>query len=394
MKTFIFSLAQKTIFIKNLLGILLISIFVSSAYSETSSLSLQNGLGLEQPNYANQSIGTGYAGIASTNKSGVSLRNLSRTAFNTVTSLELGINRGLTHFTSNSSSTLLNYANLTNAALVIKVGSWGAITGVYQQRFSSDFEIQTADSSSASQFSRDGEIFEIGTGYALPIHPALSVAVGIYSLSGSVQDVRTTDFNNDLFLTQVDTTTNLYRGSRFNVSTTFRSLYFNFAVSLDFPIFLNNRQSIRFTNQLNNNENTTTNSFTIPLRYTFGGNLKFSKNKNLVLDLGITLWDQKLTQLNQKFFPHIGAGYEYSGSLNPFTKYSKRIGYRFGVGFEQIPNAQANIFRLTGGIRLPVQKEGFVDINLEAGVRSWDDAFNSQEQFIKLHFSFVGITRS
>ncbi len=369
-------------------------ILIGFAYGEFSALSLEKGLSLQQPSYGNRFIGLGHAGIAYVSGSGISFKNPSKLAFNKIASVEAQFNTSFVNLNTNSQSKTFSSSDLSNIGLVIKLGSWGALAGSYQQLFSATYNQTIIDSNlTRSEFLKTGQLFEVGIAYAFDFHPLWSIGIGLYSLSGKIEDHSRRQFNNPLLLIQNDTLSQFFKGTRLNLSSTFRSFDFNIALSGDIPLLFNRKEDLSFPEQRNNSNTTKTQSFQSPLQYTVGINWKLAKNKNFVLDLSVARWDKELTQSNQTLYPQLGFGYENSGNLNPFSPLYQRLLYRFGTGYQQIHNAKANVYRLTAGLGIPIQREGIFDFNTEIGLRQWKNSSNSSEQYLKLFFSFVGFSR-
>ncbi len=97
-----------------------------------------------------------------------------------------------------------------------------------------------------------------------------------------------------------------------------------------------------------------------------------------------------------KNYWRLGGGLEYLDSSRPTDRYSRRVAYRLGAYYAQLPfsyssgNAVDEVF-ITAGLSLPFSmNNGRVDMALEAGKRGNTTVFPYQENILRFSISVMG----
>ncbi len=378
-------------------------IAISSAFiqAETSPLSvLSEGYGLSVSSYNARERAMGEAGMASVNKSGPSLPNPSRTAWNDKTSFAATFDSDIDYLQDTQTSNRTTSFLLPAIAMNFQT-HWPMNIGLfYRQLFHRNYSFTPFDApnpSSIQSIDAEGGLYEIAGTIAYAPMPILSLALGYHFILGRERTIESSVFNgspNNLDLYNGvnligDTLSTRSNGGYPSASVTFRQKQFSLAASGALGATLE-RTLRRTVTGLGTGKDSTTER-ELPWSAAVGGAIKIKPNQTLVADFSWESWQKTAqTVLNPAF--HLGSGYEFQGLGGPYERYFRKVSYRTGLGFERLYLDQTDLYYLTAGAGLPLGRRGnLVDVALKYGHRGSLESSFWTEDFIKLSVTLTGV---
>jgi hypothetical protein len=374
---------------------------LTSIQAETSPLSsLGEGYGLEVSSYTARERAMGEAGMASVNKSGPSLSNPSRTAWNEKTSFSATFESDVDYLQDNSTSNRTSTFLLPEIAMNFQTRIPLNIGVFYRQRFHRNFSYTPLESLSPVSdegLNVEGGLYEVGTTIAYAPIPILSLALGYNYMLGRERNIKTIEFtenagNVDLFngknLTG-DTISIRGNGGYPSASMTFRQKNYSFAASASMAATLERTLSRAITGM--GSDQNSKDERDIPWSFMVGGAYKMRPNQTLVADFSWQSWEESQAhQLNPAY--HLGAGYEYQGAAGPYERYYRKVAYRGGAGYDRVYLDKADLFYVTAGAGLPLGKRGnLLDFAMKYGHRESLENSLWSEDFVKLSVTLTGV---
>lgn len=374
---------------------------IALVHAETSPLSiLDEGYGIEVSSYNARERAMGEAGMASVNKSGSSLPNPSRTAWNEKTSFSAIFETDIDYLqdksTSNRTSSFLLPALAMNfqTRLPLNIGLF------YRQRYHRNFSytpFSRSNPASIQGLNAEGGLYEVGTNIAFAPMPMLAVAIGYNYMLGRERTIESTKFtsnpdNLDLYNgidLAGDTLSIRGTGGYPSASMTFRQKKFSLGLSATLGATLERTLSRTITGL--GSQQSSTDERELPWSGIMGAAFKFSPNQTLVTDLSWQSWEETSGQLLNPAF-HFGSGYEYQGAPGPYERYFRKVSYRAGLGFERLYLDETDLYYVTTGAGLPLGRRGnLLDLAVKYGHRGSLESGLWSEDFIKLSVTLTGV---
>jgi len=384
-----------------LFPILLGTITIFNGYAETSPLSsIDDGYGIAVSPYTTRERGMGEAGMANVNRSGASLVNPSRTAWNEKTSFAATFESDLDYLqdpvTSNRTTSFVMPMLAMNfqTRMPLNIGLF------YQQRFHRSFSFEPLSASNPDALESidyEGGTYEVGGNIAYAPVNWLSLAVGYHAILGRERTIDKAVFNKNSNNVQTfnavnlegDTTSIRSSGGYPTASMTFRQKKYSVAASASLGTTLDRSFQRSPTGLISAEVNQDYRD--IPWTAAVGGAFKIKSNQTAVADFGWEAWDNaQSAKLNPAF--HLGTGYEFQGSGGPYESYYRKIAYRGGLGFERLYLEETDLYFVSTGLGLPLGRRGnLFDVALKYGHRSDKQNDLWSEDFIKLTVTLTGV---
>jgi hypothetical protein len=373
----------------------------SIASAETSPLSVHSeGYGIEVSPYNARERAMGEAGMASVNRSGPSIPNPSRTAFNEKTSFAATFESDVDFLSDSKTSNRTTSFLLPAIALNFQT-RWPMNIGLlYRQLYNRSFSftpIDPANPAAVESFRVEGGLYEVGATLAYAPMPIFSIALGYHYILGRERTIESVKFDGDPDSTkpyngvnlQGDTLSTSSDGGYPSASLTFRQKTYSLAASGSLGTTLD-RTFSRTVTGLGSSEKFT-DERDLPWTAAVGGSLKLRSNQTVVADFSWESWDNSTSALLNPAF-HVGGGYEYQGSGGPYEPYNRKVTYRGGLGFERLYLQESDLYFLTVGAGLPLGRRGnLLDIAIKYGHRGTVENNLWSEDFIKLSVTMTGV---
>jgi long-chain fatty acid transport protein len=370
-------------------------------HAETSPLSvLSEGYGLSVSSYNARERAMGEAGMASVNKSGPSLPNPSRTAWNEKTSFAATFDSDIDYLQDNQTSNRTTSFLLPAIAMNFQT-RWPLNIGLfYRQLYHRNFSFTpmgTPNPFSVQSFDAEGGLYEVGGTLAYAPMNTLALSLGYHFILGRERTIESSVFNSspqdpDLFNAvnlKGDTLSTRSNGGYPSASMTFRQKHFSLAASGALGTTLERTLRRTVTGLSTGLDSTTERD--LPWSAALGGAFKIRPNQSIVADFAWESWETSAqTALNPAF--RVGTGYEFQGLGGPYERYYRKVTYRSGLGFERLYLDQTDLYFLSVGTGLPLGRRGnLVDIALKYGHRGSLESSFWSEDFIKLSVTLTGV---
>lgn len=383
------------------LCLILSALTASSSWSETSPLSaLPPSFGTPVSNYNARERAMGEAGMASINKSGPSLPNPSRTAFNDKTSFAATFETDLDYLQDNETSNRASSFAIPSIALNFQTQSAINFGVYYGQLFHRNFSytpMVPSNPDAVQSLTFEGGLYEIAGTLAYAPIPMLSIALGYHLLLGRERSIESSVHNANLADSSLRNSVNLEgdtlsirsSGGYPSVSVTLRQKSFSLAASWALGATLDRTYSRSITNLASSQ--TYTDQRDLPWSLAVGGAWKLTGSQTVVGDVAYQAWDDNVSTLLNPAF-HSGVGYEFQGNGGAYETYYRKIAYRGGAGFERLYLDETNVYFLTLGAGLPLGRRGnLFDVALKYGHQGRLENSLGTEDFIKLTVTMTGV---
>jgi long-chain fatty acid transport protein len=379
----------------------LLGLSASLTFAETSPLSiLPEGFGLELNSQNAREKGMGEAGMASVNRTGPSIPNPSRTAFNEKTSFSATFDTDVDWLQDDDGSNRTSTFVIPDIALNFQT-RWRLNLGLYyRQRFQRNFTFRPLvpnDSNAIQSYETEGGLYEFGTSLAWAPKNYLAFALGWNFVLGRERTIQSSSFDqntgSELFDSQSlsgDTLSVRSTGGYPSVSATFRQKTYSLAIAGTLGSTLDRTTTRTITSLTSMEKSTGTRD--LPWSIQVGGAFKPKANQSVVADFTYEGWDDSFSKILNPAF-QAGAGYEFQGTGTPYEPYFRKIAYRGGLGFERLYLDETNLYFLTLGTGLPLGRRGnLLDIALKYGHRGNLENNLWTEDFIKLSATLTGVS--
>jgi long-chain fatty acid transport protein len=368
------------------------------AYNSIFSL---EGMGLEMSPYSIREAGMGHAGMASIRKLGASIRNPSKTGFNTRTTFETVFTSDLVYVQDNATSNTLGAARIPFIGMSFQAGRLGHLGFHYFQRYEKDYEYEpqqtSVDRSEIMKYQAGG--YEVIISYAKAVGN-LALGLSYHALLGKHRKISETSFSPTEFedfygdtsvaFTNLegDTTVTNWSGWYPAFSVTYKYKSLGCALMFNLGGKYTAEQERRIYQVASETPGKA--EHTPPSAVSLGLSYNPSPKHTLVADVSTTDWDKTLDKNIERSY-QMGLGYEYQGRGGQYDSYFTRMAYRTGAGYERLYVLDVNVLKLTAGLGFPLGKRGSsMDLALELGRRGSLEDLKVREDYFRVYISLMG----
>jgi long-chain fatty acid transport protein len=377
------------------LNMMLSILFLVSHSASYNSIFSTRGLGLELSSSNVREAAMGHAGMASISGLGSSIKNPSKTGFNTRTTFEAAFQSDLVYVEDAATSNTLSSSRIPFIGLNFQAGMFGNLGLHYFQRFEKNFAYQSFQGSHpySEPVRYEAGAYEIILSLARQFYGHYAVGLSYHLLWGRDRNIREVHFNGEEFEQELlnlqgDTTLTRWSGGYPALSLTYSNKTFSCAAKATLPMKLEGKTERRLYNQFSGPAIKKTYDF--PVTFGLGVSYRFSRKNTMVLDASITEWDKNIDKAVERSYK-AGIGYEFKGLGVQYDPYYKKIAYRTGIGYEKMYLWDANIYSFTAGLGLPLGKRGStMDIAMELGRRGSLELQKVRENYLRIYISLIG----
>lgn len=337
------------------------------------------------------SRGMGDAGAALRSDRAWDPRLEARSAFATLTALEVQIAPGMTMVSDSKTSNTLSDGTFPRASLSIPLGRFGHLGLGYWKRFDRDFEWRSTSDTSIEVKGEGGAIEgDIAYGIAIPWVRGLALGVTYHRVLGHDRIMQDETFQADdegSSATYSDTLEHSYWGDYWTGSVYFTRGAFDVGAWADFGGSIRRGTSDGGTYQ----QVEARADATVDPPHSLGGATayRFRPGQALVADLSWTTWDKTVAGSPDQWKG--GVGWQLSPSGDRFDDFWKRISWRAGaygiIGGPQYKLTEAG----TAGVGMPLGNLGTLDLGLQVGHNEVDNGGPKlKDNFVRLYVAITG----
>jgi len=355
------------------------------------------GLGIPHYFVSPQAVGMGGAGIAVHQYLALNEMNPAGVYLNEYTMISVGYQGEIIQNNVRDASVTTRQGNASGFRFAIPISKYriailAGLKPLLKSEISGEFSDQYEEFYLTRSITTSGGISAASIGIKYSLFPWLHVG-GLFNFNfGAYNEVWKTQFDNDTFInTTSDITSHLW-GTNAELGIIYKpSTLFSFGgivrtsskLTIETTTVAGSGISLPPINQ----------TAVYPLALGMGGALDFTKFL-ITSDIYMQFWeDYELDgQKNESLtnFLRAGAGIEYLHSKDAMEAYGKRVAYRFGASYAQLPflddtGKAAVEYFATFGIGFPFNKNaGRIDLSLEYGERRSSSDYQFSEELIRI----------
>lgn len=392
---------------------LILILFSSLAYSQSSSPYTRYGIGDLKYSFSTRQQGMGQLGVSLLDNSHISTTNpASWTDFNR-TRIEFGLAYNGVSISNSSSSYYTAETEIEGFTFGFPVSSEygiGIAAGLIPYSrisYKAVENFQDADtliSDYSINFEGKGGLSKlfIGSSYRLPFNFSVGATLDYYF--GNLNYYSTLRFNNDNnYIAEYNLS---YRPTGFGTTIGFISSNLNEILKAEFLSELRFGGSVNYISKLDTDTILTTTSsllvdtiaqsrtkIEIPLRLNLGLSFIIGKNYLVTIDYSsqnfnnFKIAETRSNQLRNAF--KFSTGFEFIPTQQLGMSFWERVNWRLGLSYEQTPyyfkNTGINQYSVYSGLTLPLGIDNSIDIAIQYSMRGTTDNNLLKENFIKLN---------
>jgi len=354
------------------------------------------GWGSENTSADGPSRGMGDAGAALRSDRAWDPLLPARSAFNSLTALDVQVVPSLTYTSDEATSNTLGGVDVPRLAVGIPLGSFGHLGGGYWQRFNRAFEFRDWTDTGYSLKGEGGAFEAVGTyAYALPFDATRGAALGLsyHRLMGRDRIVTTESWtNSDEYLTvkRTDTLETRRSGSYW----TFSGYYSRAAVDLGAWYSLPGDADITRHRGASDQRfgADTVRTVDVPAGWGVAGAWRFQPGHAIVARVSREAWSESVDGSDARWT--VGSGWQWQGAGDRFDDLWKRSAFRAGGLATFGGPGDVTTLALTLGTGLPLGDFGTMDLSAQAG-RTTTEVTGDKlgDSFLRLYVSLTGANR-
>lgn len=364
--------------------------------------------------------GRGFAGGAKTGD-GLNLSNPSNLAFEEKVSFSVTLEYELTEADDGDYSYSSGSLSIPSIYLAFPLGSFGAVAFGISQRYGSNLDVESSDSSLTQDvdLEYEGSVFEMVPVYAirLPFYRRVSLGAAMHIVSGSNKRSLTLGPDNsaisdeDSWATNSTTVTEIAEGdwetesfAYYTLSAMYRgtmaSMYFAFTT----PYTLKNSVDYNFRfSQVDTLESyNEKHKIKVPITLSTGVDYRLFQNHHIMLDFTLRPWDDDIrnisgawnmpdtTETQTEFL--VALGYQKDGSKLFYDSYLKRMQFRLGAWYREWYIKDVCEFGGALGVGFPLGSRGtMVHLAVQGGMRDAGSSGEWDEIFLGFRMTLMGV---
>lgn len=388
-------LAIKITFISLLAGALNQPAIADSFYSAF-------GLGVPQYYVSSQAVGMGGAGIGVGQYLSINSLNPAAVRLKGFTMISASFRGEIADNTVSGSTVTTRQGNAAGFQFAIpmyknRVAVIASLKPLVKSQLTVDFEEVGDDFDLLRTINTSGGISAASLGLNYAVLPGVFIA-GLFNFNfGAFNEMWKTDFDNDSYRsTQDDITSHLW-GTGAELGLLIRPFGF---FSIGGVVKASSKLNIETTKMSSSGAELTPIEQTATYPLAVGAGFSFDFTKVLIAgDIYTQRWEsyavdgQKSDRMTN--YTRVGAGIEFVRSKDYLSSYFKRVLFRLGASYAQLPfldtngDAATEMF-MTGGLGFPFNKNaGRIDLALEVGERSSTEAYPYSESLIRVSASIT-----
>ena len=386
------------------LKLLFISLLANALYQRAVADSFYSAFGLGIPQYyvSSQSVGMGGAGIGVGQYLSINSLNPAAVRMKGFTMISASFQGEITDNTVSGSTVTTRQGNAAGFHFTIpmyknKIAVIASLKPLIKSRLTVDFEDAGEDFDLRRTISASGGISAASLGLNYAVLPGIYIG-GLFNFNfGAYNEIWKTDFDNDLYQSTEDDITSHLWGTGAEVGLLIQPISF---FSVGGIVKTSSPLNIETTKLTSSGVDLTPIEQTATYPLAVGAGFSFDFTKVLIAgDIYTQRWqdykvdDEKSDRLTN--YIRVGAGIEYVRSKDYLSTYFKRVSFRLGASYAQLPfldtngDAATEMF-VTGGLGFPFNKNaGRIDLALEVGERSSTEAYPYSEGLIRISASIT-----
>ncbi|MBN1562142.1 hypothetical protein JW998_17945 [candidate division KSB1 bacterium] len=368
-----------------------------SPFAVADSFYSAYGLGIPQYYVSARSAGMGGAGIGVGQHLVINAMNPAAIPLQGFTMIAASFQGEMVDNTVSGSTVTTRQGNASGFQFAIpmyksRISLLASLKPLVRSQLTVDFSSESQDFTLLRTVRSSGGISAASIGLNYAVLSALTIG-GLFNFNfGAYNEIWSTDFDNDTYISTKDDITSHLWGTGVEFGILFKPLSF---LSIGGMVKLSSQLAIETTTIAASGVNLTPIEQTASYPLAFGGGAAIDISKfTMATDFYMQRWedyrvdDQKVSTLTN--YIRFGGGIEFIGSKDQLATYYKRVAFRLGVAYAQLPfvdtngDAATELF-FTGGIGLPFNKDaGRIDLALEFGERSSTSAYPYSENLVRL----------
>lgn len=373
-----------------------LSLLLATSFASAQTPMNLLGWGRESSPVDGASRGLGDAGAALRSDRAWDPMLSARSAFATLTAMEVQIVPSLTYTEDDFTSNTLGTVEVPRLSLSVPLGEFGHLGGGYWQRFTRSFEFKDFADTGYALTGEGGAFEAVGTySYALPFDLTRGVAVGIgyHRLMGRdrVLTSQTVKLPDEYVGTKhLDTLETRRAGGYVSLSGYFTRKDIDLGGWASIPGEVELTRHRGASDQRFGADSVRT--VDTPLGWGLAGAWRFRPQQALVARVARESWDGTVEGADARL--SVGTGWQWQGGGDRFDDLWKRSAFRVGgLGSFGGPG-DVTTLALTLGTGLPLGTLGTMDLSAQAG-RTTSEATGDklEDSFLRLYVSLTGANR-
>lgn len=319
-----------------------------------------------------------------------------RSAYTTLTAMEVQIVPSLTYTEDDITSNTLGSVEVPRLSLSVPLGEFGHLGAGYWQRFSRSFEFKDFTDTGYTLTGEGGAFEAVGTySYALPFEFSRGVALGVgyHRVMGRdrVLTSQTMKHPDEYFgIKHLDTLETQRSGGYVSLSAYFTRKDYDLGGWASLPGEVELTRHRGASDQRFGADSVRT--VDTPLGWGIAGAWRFLPQQALVARVARESWDGTVDDADARL--SLGTGWQWQGGGDRFDDLWKRSAFRVGgLGSFGGPG-DVTTLALTVGTGLPLGTLGTLDLSAQAGRTTSEETGDKlEDSFLRLYVSLTGANR-